>query len=71
MKGKSSAGTVGRKIKRKYPRIEFLKIRISKQHKELLAAIRADYDSKIISDADIVEFAVEQYGQGIGIYIQP
>jgi len=62
---------LGRKIKRKFARTEFLKVRISKQHKELLASIRADYGNSIISDADIVEFSIEQYGQGIGIYIQP
>lgn len=59
----------GRKIKRKFKRTESLKIRISKPHKWLLNKIRDTSDSLIVSQADIVEWAVEEYGHALGLEI--
>lgn len=50
----------GRKIKRKYARTEFLKIRTSKEHKQLLINIRKEVPNS--SEADIVEAALAHYG---------
>jgi len=53
--------TAGRKIKRKFPRTEILKVRISKEHKLLIRKMRIAHESNIVSDADIVEWALDHW----------
>lgn len=60
----------GRKIKREYARTEILKIRISKEHKNLIEELVSDSGSTIVSQADIVEDALLQYGANLGYYIK-
>ena len=52
----------GRKTKRDYPRTETLKIRISRPHKILLKKMQEQYESDIVSQADVVEWALDQLG---------
>ncbi len=61
----------GRRIKRDYPRTEILKIRISAPHKDLLNRIRKEYDSTIVSQADIVEWAVARFANDFSLLIDP
>ncbi len=52
----------GRKIKRKFPRTETLKVRMSAEHKKLLKDIKKEVGGKHTSEADIVESALTHYG---------
>lgn len=52
----------GRKTKRKFPRAETLKVRMSKEHKKLLKNIKEEVGGQHTSDADIVEAALTHYG---------
>lgn len=51
----------GRKIKREFQRTEILSTRISKEHKELINDLINEFDSNIVSQADIIEFALKEY----------
>lgn len=61
----------GRRIKRKYARTEFLKVRISPEHLDLLARILEEdrQHSTIISQADIVERGIEIIGADRFLYV--
>ena len=63
----------GRNIKRQFARTEFLKIRISKQHLDLLNRILRDEKeySNIRSQADIIEEAIIRKGGEDNLYINP
>lgn len=50
----------GRNIKSKYPRDQFLKIRISTPYKKLLDDMKKEYDTKV-SDADLIEWALHSF----------
>lgn len=52
----------GRKIKRDYPRTETIKIRISRPHLKLLKRMQEQYQSDIVSQADVIEWALEKLG---------
>jgi hypothetical protein len=64
----------GRKIKREFPRTETLKIRISKEHLELLDEMQdlwnKENNTTIHSKSDIVERALVSYGITLGISIE-
>ena len=53
---------MGRNTKRKYPRTETLKVRISNPHLVLLRKMQEQYESDIVSQADVVEWALDQLG---------
>jgi len=52
----------GRKTKRKFPRTETLKVRMSQEHKKLLKEIKKEVGGKHTSDADIIESSLAHYG---------
>ncbi len=54
-------GKPGRNIKREFARTSILHTRIAPEYKDLIAELRKEADNKIISEADIVEFALELY----------
>lgn len=53
----------GRDIKRQFARTQIIKVRSSEEHKNLIALLKAEYNSTIISDADIIEFALEYFAK--------
>jgi len=60
-------GQRGRLTKREFPREEILHIRISEEYKQLIQDIIKEFDSTIISQADIVEFAIRDYAIKNGV----
>ncbi len=55
--------TMGRWIKRQFKRTETLKTRLSKEHKNLLWHMQEAAPSSIVSQADIIEWALEDYAR--------
>lgn len=58
----------GRNIKRRFKRDTFIKVRASKPYRDLLTKMKLAYQkdmSRIISDADIVEWALHNYAISI------
>lgn len=54
--------TMGRNAKTIYPRTEMIKVRSSKEHKQLLAEMQAELPGQA-SGADVVSWALEDYAR--------